>query len=313
MNLKRRPAWWAVVLVAACVPGATEENAVRRGDVAFARDSLEDALAEYRLAVRQGGDDPAVLARAAHTYVSLGRVEEATNFYANAARSDARWADIGVADLVRLARDAAARGEYFLMASAMEAARRLLPGVTVPDLTLLLARHYFQTGEYGRALPLYQRAEIESGGGSAEIAREIGEAQWGAGDCRSALTSFERFRGLAPASDQSAADWYIGTCSLQLARELRTRPQAESTDLEEALTLINRALEVGEPQAVQGQMWFEKGEVLSALGDCEGSLEAFSQVRFYESPASRLIVTAQQRVDQVRIGRDLVTLRGRCG
>jgi tetratricopeptide (TPR) repeat protein len=297
---------------AACAPGGVEETAVRRGDVAFARDSLEDALAEYRLAVRQGGDDPTVLARAAHTFVVLGRVDEAADLYATAADADARWADMGASDLVRLARDAAVRGEYFQMASAMEGARRLLPGVSVPDLTLPLARHYFQTGEYGRALPLYRRAEIE-GGGSAEIAREIGEAQWGVGDCRNALASFERYRDLASLSQRAEADWYIGTCSLQLARDLRSRAGEDVSALEEALRLVNRALEVGEPQAVQGQVWFEKGEILSALGDCNGSMEAFSQVRFYESPTSRLIVSAERRADQVRIGRDLVALRGRCG
>lgn len=313
MRLARGLAFWVVLWPAACAPGGADETAVRRGDVAFARDSLDDALAEYRLAVRQGGDDPTVVARAAHTFVALGRVDEAASHYATAAAADARWADMGVADLVRLARDAAGRGEYFQMASAMEAARRLLPGVSAPDLTLVLARHYFQTGEYGRALPLYQRGEIESGGGSAEIAREIGEAQWGVGDCRSALASFERYRDLASASDESAADWYIGTCSLQLARDLRVRAGRDGSDLEEALGLVNRALEVGEPQAVQGQVWFEKGEILSALGDCNGALEAFSQVRFYESPTSRLILTAEQRVNQVRIGRDLVAIRGRCG
>jgi tetratricopeptide (TPR) repeat protein len=313
MRQSRRLTLGALLLAAACAPGGAEESAVLRGDVAFARDSLDDALAEYRLAVRQGGDDPTVMARAAHTFVTLGRVEEATDLYASAAEADARWADMGVSDLVRLARDAAVRGEYFQMASAMEGARRLLPGVSAPDLTLLLARHYFQTGEYGRALPLYRRAEIEAGEGSAEIAREIGEAQWGAGDCRNALVSFERYREVAPLSERAAADWYIGTCSLQLARDLRSRGGGEGADLEEALALVNRALEVGEPQAVQGQVWFEKGEILSAKGDCNGAMEAFSQVRFYETPTSRLIVTAEQRADQVRIGRDLVAIRGRCG
>jgi tetratricopeptide (TPR) repeat protein len=281
--------------------------------VAFARDSLEDALAEYRLSIRQGSSDPTVLARTAHAYVALDQVDEAASWYARAAESDPRWADMGVADLVRVAREAALSDDFFQMASAMEAARRLRPGVSAPDLTLLLARHYFSTGEYGRALPHYLRAEIESGGGSPDIARERGEAQWRIGDCRGALLSFERYRMLA-SQNQAAADWYIGTCSLQLANELRTRPGDDPSDLEEALGLVNRAIEVGEPQQARGQVWFERGEILSAMGDCDGALQAFGQVRLYESArSSRLILDADRRIDRVRIGRDLVTLQGNCG
>lgn len=318
---RRRPLRVAVLLglpgatlLSACIPGGVEEGAVRRGDVAFARDSLEEALAEYRLAIRQGGEEPEVLARAAHTYVALGRVEEATDFYTQAAAREDRWADIGVADLVRLARTAAERNDRFQMASAMEAARRLRPGLGVPDLTLPLARHYLQVGEYARSLPLYQRALAETSSPPAAVVFEIGQAHEQIGDCRSALLFFERFRDLAGARERANADWYIGNCSFRLARELRTREGTGAPELQDALRHVDRALDVGEPRTVQGQAWFEKGEILSALGACDAALEAFTQVRYYESSsASTLVRRAQQRYDEVRIGRGLVNIRGRCG
>ena len=52
--------------VAACATRATEESAVRRGDQAFALGDYEEALAEYRLAVRQGADDPRTVDLARH-------------------------------------------------------------------------------------------------------------------------------------------------------------------------------------------------------------------------------------------------------
>jgi tetratricopeptide (TPR) repeat protein len=302
----------AAVLAWACVPGGAEENAVRRGDEAFARDSLEEALAEYRLGVRQGGEEPELLARVAHTLVALGRVEEAADFYTRAAARADRWADIGVSDLVRLARGASERNDRFQMAAAMEAARRLRPGLSAPDLTLPLARHYYQSGEYGRALAFYQRALTEAGNPPA-VLWETGRAHYEVGDCRSALTFFERFRALAPPRDVPEVDWSIGSCSFRLAQEVRRRQGAERADLEEALRYVTRTLEVGEPRSVQAQAWLERGEILSLLGDCDGALDAFGQVRYYEtSNAAPAVVRAQLRIEQVRFGRGLVGIRGRC-
>ena len=300
----------AAALLVACVPRA-DEDVVRRGDQAFARDSVEEALAEYRLAVRQGREDAEVLARAGHAYVVLGRVDEASEFYARAASDEERWADLGSADLVRVARDAASRNDRFLMASAMEAARRLLPGLSVPDLTLPLARHYFQNGEYGRALPLYQRALAETGDSVPDVIFETGQAHEQIGDCRSALVFFERFQQLARPDALSEVNWYLGNCSLRLARELRDL--GGEADLDEALRNVTRAIEVGEPRNLQGQAWFERGEVLAALGDCDAALDSFSQVQNLEPTGSTLARRAQQRFDDIRFGRALRDLRGRCG
>ena len=314
LPLRRSPASCLVLtalLALGCEPG-DEGNTIRRGDQAFARDSLEEALAEYRLAVRQGGDDAELLGRVAHTYVGLGRVDEAADFYGQAAQDDDRWADVGAADLVHLARVAAERDDPFLMASAMEVVRWLRPGVTVPDLTLPLARHYFQTGEFGRALPLYQRALALAPDSLPEVVLEIGQAHEQIGDCQGGLIFFERYREIAPAAERVQADWYIGNCSFRVARELRGR--GEENDLEEALRHVDRTLEVGEPRNILGRAWFERGEILGELGDCTGALEALSQVRYYEpSPSSALVRRARQRFDEIRFGSGLRDLRGRCG
>jgi tetratricopeptide (TPR) repeat protein len=300
-----------LALAFACAPSGAEDSAVRRGDEAFARDSLEEALAEYRLAMRQGSEEPGVLARAAHTFIALGRIEEATELFLRAAAREPRWGDMGVSDLVRLARNASERNDRFQMAAAMDAARRLRPGLSAPDLTLPLARHYRVVGEYGRAVPLYRRALDEASSPSPSLLFEIGETHREIGDCRSALIFFDHYQELAAPRDRARADFNIGDCSYSLARELRGRGGA--LNLEEALGHIDRSLDVGEPRSVQGLAWFEKGEILSALGDCDGSMEAFTQVRYYESGPSPLVTRAQRRIDDVRYGRGLVSIRGSCG
>ncbi|MDF2697773.1 MAG: hypothetical protein K0S65_6156, partial [Labilithrix sp.] len=82
--------------------------------------------------------------------------------------------------------------------------------------------------------------------------------------------------------------------------------------LNRALELINRTVEVGEPRYIQAQAWFEKGEILAELGDCQGAMEAYAQVR-YADQAGSLIDRAQSRFDEIRFGTGLEHLReGRC-
>lgn len=327
--------------LAACVPTGADETALSRGDEAFARDSLDEALAEYRLAVRQGSDDPEALARVAHTYVRLEQVDEAWDFYRQAVEADESLTDQAVSDFVHLARTAADRGDRFLMASAMDAALTLRPGVTVEEMALPLARHYFGAGEYGRALPFYQRALSVTNDSSPELVFEIGQAHEEIGDCEGALGFFERYRDMTPRWERSEVDWYVGSCAFQVAREKRVQARslqpgrtadtasstvpADSTHpppasrrelLEEALRLIDRTLEVQQPRNLLGQAWFERGEILAALGDCQGALDAFERVPEVEpSRDSALSRRAQERYDRIFFGRGLRDMRttGSCG
>lgn len=304
--------------VGACSPRGTEQTARARGDLAFARDSLELALAEYRLAVVQGSEDAPSLARVAHTYVRLGRVEEARDFYRRGVQVDATLADQAAADFLHLARDAAAREDRFQMASAMDAALSFGPGMSVQEMALPLARHYFENGEYGRALPFYQKAIAEAGDSVPDLVFEIGQAYEQIGDCEQGLVYFERYREMVRPWERSEVDWYIGSCSFRLAvakraqvpddDEARAKPEAIQT-LQEALALVNRTIEVEAPRNLMGQAWFERGEIQSRLGNCQEALDSYEQViRAEPSPNTGLARRAQERYDLVKFGRGLERL-----
>jgi tetratricopeptide (TPR) repeat protein len=306
----------ALVTLAGCSPRATEEDAVRRGDEAFAQGNFEEALAEYRLAVRQGADDPATVARVAHTYALMNRVDDAGASYRDAAGRDETFTDQAVSDLMRLARDAHASDDRFAMATAVESALQLRPGIGVGDMTLSLARHYFENGEYGRALPFYQIALADASDSLPDVVFEVGRAYEELGDCEHALVSFEQFRAMVRPWQRGEVDWFIGTCAFNIARELRTRTvdpnDPNQNELNRALELINRTVEVGQPPLIQAQAWFEKGEILAELGDCQGAMEAYAQVR-YTDQAGSWIARAQSRFDEIRFGTGLEHLReGRC-
>ena len=314
--MTRRIAFRSLALLAvltACSPRHTEESALARGDEAFAQGNYDEALAEYRLAVRQGADDPTTLARVAHTYTLLGRVDDAGTYYRDAAARDADLTDQAVADLMGLARNSRADGDRFAMATAVETALELRPGLGVGDMALPLARHYFSNGEFSRALPFYQKAMAEATDSTPEVVFEVGQAYDEVGDCQHALVYYERYREMIRRWQRDEVDWHIGSCSFALAQEYRAQRYGVSDDdLELALTLVERTLTVGEPRNLQAQAWFEKGEILSDLGRCQDSMDAYAQVR-YVDPGGGLVERAQDRFDEIRFGRGLESLRGgRC-
>ena len=300
----------ALALMVGCVDSGAEETSLLRGDRAFAEGEIEEALAEYRLAARQSDDDPEALVRAGHAYAALGRVDEASDYFRRAVERDPAFREQAVADLMHVAREAARTGENFQMASAVQAAMGLEPAIGLDDLALPLARHYYGTGEYGRALPLFQRSLRAGLDSLPEVVFEIGRAYEGIGDCANALVFFERYRESAPRARQGEVAWFIGRCSFDRARTLRAEYDGDQDELEEALALVDRVVEVGEPRSVLGSAWFERGEILAALGRCEEAAESFRQVRVVEGSAGGALVTrAQQRFDEITFGRSLEGFR----
>jgi len=301
-----------------CVPQDTEMSAVQRGDEAFAQANYDEALAEYRLAIRQGADDPYVTARVAHTYARMGRVDDAGAYYADASARDPALTDQAVSDLMRLALIARDANDRFAMATAAESALQLRPGVGVGDMSLPLARHYYRNGEYGRALPFYQMALADAVDDSRpDVVFEVGVAHDEIGDCENALLFFERFLTMVRPWERGEAEWHIGTCAYNLAKDLLDQaagedPQQIQADLERALELVKRITEVGQPQTIQGQALFEEGGILAALGRCQEAMDAYSQVRFVDQ-AGTLIEVAQDRFDEIRFGQGDKQLReSRC-
>lgn len=97
--------------LAGCGSSSSEEGAMRRGDQAFARGDLPEALAEYRLGLRQGDRSVDLLMRAAHAYALSGRIDEATEHYSEAVAMDSSRADIAASDLLRVAGAAVERDD----------------------------------------------------------------------------------------------------------------------------------------------------------------------------------------------------------
>lgn len=315
--MKRLPLLFAALSVllgaaVACSPSVGEQNAIERGDRLFARGQLEEALAEYRLALLQGREDAEVYGRVAHTYARLARVDDAADHYAEAAARDSTWADQAVSDLVELARRAADRNDLYGVASAMQRALEFRPGLSVGELALPIARHYARSGEYGRALPFFQRAlAAVPADSAADVMYETAVAYEEIGDCGRAVVFFAQYREVTPPSRRADVDWHLGNCSFRHGRELLQEGRLES-----ALRHLETTIEIGEPRSVLSQAHYERGRILSMLGACAEAAEAYRQVAATDvAGTGSLVSRAQRRIDEIRFGGHLEEFRpeARCG
>ena len=266
------------VLLPAC---QSSENALLRGDRYWADSNYTAALAEYRLAARQSGDDPQVNVRVAHAYIITGQFDRGRRVYESLVKLEPRFTDQAVYDFVWLARTSMQRGDRFGTARAAEAALAMRPGLDLDELAVPLARHYASVGDVDRALEFYNRAIGRAQGNSAllfELASLIEQN----GKCADAISYFRAFTEQVVSRDSATeARWRMGTCGLE-----RGRQALAGGDPTAALALLDVTIEVGSPPHLLEQTWLERGEALLALGRTEEARASFERV-LEISPAGR--------------------------
>jgi tetratricopeptide (TPR) repeat protein len=265
----------------------------------FADSNYVGALAEYRLAyeLRKG---PEELARVAHTYALTGQFERARESYDLLLERAPEYTDQAIYDYLTLARRAQERSDRFGMAGAVEAALTLRAGLPVGEMAAPLARYYARAGDVDRARDFYERAlGYASADSISGLLFDFAQFQESQGNCGEAVELFSAFRAREPrgeASDQ--ARWNIGNCSFALARAAR-----ESGDPEQALEHLQVTLDLGVPQNLMDQAWFERGEALLELDRRDEALQAYIRVlENARTTGGSLVERARQRIDQLRFG-----------
>jgi tetratricopeptide (TPR) repeat protein len=287
----------AVVLLAGC---ADSETPMARGDRLWADSAYTEALAEYRLSYARSGSVEA-LGRVAHAFAVTGQFERARESYDQLLRRAPDFTDQAVFDYLDLADRAAARSDRFGMAGAVEAALALRPGLPVEHMTTTLARYYAATGATERALEYFNRALAEAAPDSVTgLLYEVAQVQQARGNCRQAVELYSAFRERVAETDERSqqARYAIGACSWQMARAALT------TEPERALFLLETVNQLGIPANVQGEAWFERGEILLGLGRDLEALEAYTHaLELARTPRGQLAERARQRIDELRFGR----------
>ncbi len=306
----------ALLLVFVAAACGRDETALQRGDVMWADSDYAGALAEYRLALARRGDESARL-RVAHAYARTGQLSRARQTYDPLLQRDSSFADQAVYDYLRLAAEADSAGDRHGVASAIEAALDTEPQLDVSDYAASLARYYAGTGDSERALRFYRRALVDAPSDSlARFLYDVGRIYQAQGDCAAASAYLRPFeQGEPTGADESSgtvsadagalqadgtvggeARWLLGSCEFELARRAHMNGQ-----LDDALRQLGTVLRLGVPQNVQDQGWFERAEILFALGRPDEALAAYYRV-LELAPTGQLAERAQRRIDQIRFG-----------
>ena len=275
-------------------------DALGRGDRLLTQGRTDQAIAEYRLAERQQGEVPSILARLAHAYVLSGDDETGLQIYGRLLQADSSYRYQAATDLTAAARDADERGNEEEMA-------RLLEPVVASDLSLVpadlrrkLGDHAFDQGDYADALPLLLSLPEDPGVDSRvlyETARSFEEL----GGCGEALTYFRRYLDVAPgdgSAEANSARWHYGNCLYEVATQQR---QAGRSD--DALASLDSLVAVGVPRTVQDRAQYLRGEVLLGQGRSQEALEAFESVlRLDPARTGPVARQAEERIRQIRYG-----------
>jgi tetratricopeptide (TPR) repeat protein len=277
------------------------EPALARGDQFWADSNYTSALAEYRLAMGQERNVVTML-RVAHAYVETGQFERARDQYNELIQDHPQYTDQAIFDYLSVATRARQRSDRYELAAAVDAALQLRPGLPTQEFAIPLARYYGSTGEVARALDFYERALTAAPRDSvATLLFEIAQIHESQGNCAEAIGFFRSFRSRAPRRDARVgeAEWHMGDCAFKLARAA-----LQDGDVDRALQNIDAVLELGVPENLQDEAWFERGEILLAQGRRDDALFAYRRVlELNQAGTGQLVDRARRRIDELRFGR----------
>lgn len=290
-----------IVLAAAAAGCASEAGAaLARGDRLMARGEVDAAVAEYRLARRQRGDAPEVLARLAHAYASRGDIGTSQQLYEELVGSDSTWRFQAAHDMTSAAREALEEAGRDRMARALRPIVPMGLELVPADLRQELAGYHADRQEWEAALPLYLSLLQEDRSLGPGVYYRTARSYQELGGCREALPYFERYLEARDedVGEEGGAYWHYGSCLYRVAQEDWRRGRGQ-----EALARLDRLVEVGTPRTVMDRAHFLRGELLAGAGRREEALEAFREVlRLHPARSSPLARSAEERVREIRYG-----------
>ena len=271
---------------------------VSRGDRLLGAGRPEEAIAEYQVALRERGGEPDVLLRLAHGYAHLERLDEVSEYYSRLLAVDSSYADQAVADFLAMAVRALEQNDRARMARALEQLENIRPGGVPDELALPFARYYLELREYTNALPLYLAVlAAEPDSADPAVLYELAGVYYELGDCGQALLHYRTFLATRPQGERRVdTRWHAGQCAYELAQRdrLAGRPS-------EALEMLDLLVALRSPQALLDDAWFDRGEILFALGNFDEAVRSYEKVlELNPSRTGRRVRTAEDRIRSIR-------------
>lgn len=296
----------AAALAAGCAAGA--EDHLAKGNRFLADGKVEDARAEFRVALRRAENPPEDLLWKAglldlETKNFTGAREA---FEALARREPDERGRVARAYLLFASRWFGA-GDAFNATQAIEAAR-------AADPSRNLGPYYYEMGDYHFGIPDYERAAESyllglalAPGVDPEARYRLALALERLGRWRQAAGHFRAYASAAaPEGRPRELAHHMGESAYR---------SAEASFLghryHEAVEDLQVVLDAGQPQSRLDDAWYLLGEIRFRSGDAGGAASAFERVlELSPSSSSRLYGEAERRLLDIRIGGSSLNAEG---
>ena len=292
-GLSRAAAWAAALAVAAaaCERGPDHE---RLGDRRYAERSFPDALAEYRLALRQGEPSWALRSKFAAAALRAGSVGEAVAGYRDLAVADPAAAEEAADGLVRTARAAIGARDVAALSQAVATLRQIQPDRPLGPLAVALGASFDPAGRPADALDLLLQAAAVSRPDAADSLLVLyGDLNLRLTQVDAAQRAYEAVLRRAPRAPVArAARAGLAGCAIEHGRDA-----LGAGFLEDAAEWFASAIAAGEPDSLVRVAWLLTGDVHWAGGDTARAVDAYRRAA---SGADEDDATAARATEQLR-------------
>lgn len=288
---------WSVGLAIwslSCGGAATEHETF--GDRAYAALQFGDALVEYRLALVQRAEDPALLAKAAAAALHAGSLADAAEAYIALAEGSNGDRLTEAADgLERVALAALEAGDREALTVTLGGLRQVAPGRALGSFAQQLAReigdgppseHMMSVLTYAAAAAPDARLLDSLMYTYATVLRQLGR-------CEKAVPVFESLlrRQREPAVVEAARAG-LGYCALTIARQFHGDLQLPLN----AEQWYQRAIRGAQGTEYARAAYLGLGDVLFSRRDYAGAAEAYESVLFGAERGDSLAAVAYERL-----------------
>lgn len=265
-------AWrWSLValLVAGCTQGPDHE---RLGDRRYAERSFTDALAEYRLALRQRSPSAELRAKFGAAALHAGALQDAVRAYRDLATAEPASALEAAEGLMHAGVLAIDAHDFVALGQAVAGLREIQPDRPLGALAAALGASFEPVVRPGDALDLLLQAAAVSGPAAADSLLVL------YGDVNVQLMQFDAGqrayesvlrRSPSPALARAARTG-LATCAVQ-----RGRDALGAGLLDDATAWFRTAIAYGEPDSIVRVAWLLTGDAAWAGGDTAKAADAY--------------------------------------
>jgi len=264
--------WAAALLVAAActAPGPDHE---RLGDRRYAEHAYEDALAEYRLAMRQHKPTPALRAKLGLAALRSGSLSEAVTAYFGLAQADPSAVELAADGLIRTAELAVGARDMGALADALVALQDVAPQRPVGEFAVVLGASSTALAKRPEAMGVFLEAAADAADPATADSFLVawGDVNASLDHCDNATAAYQGvLRRDPPPGLARQAEGGLASCAVQ-----QGRLSLSVGALPDAAASFENAIAIGEPDSTVRLAWLLLGDTRWTGGDTASALDAY--------------------------------------